>query len=220
MQAYKGLLKVLKGQKVLSIVPLDQLLTEYEREKKIAQFKVGWDNLRGFPKLAAIADEIDRIVYSQLWLRQGFPHVFCEKCHVFADLKAYEDWRWVACPVCRDVVDLRAGIEKAIGTVGADNEWDLQNGVLRIGLWDRIAKSPVYAEIEALEIHDDPSQDLDWSVSAVLEMLHNKRLQGKGGIGIKYIGEPKLGRNALYILHRFAEELPSTATAITASPSK
>lgn len=220
MQAYKGLLKVLKGQKVLSLAPLAQLLVEFEREKKSSRYRLGWDNLKRFPKLAAISTEIDRIVYSQLWLRQGFPHVFCEKCHVFAELKAFDDWRWVTCPVCHDATDLRSGIEKVVGTIGAAQDWDLREGVLYISLWDRNVNRAIYAEVEGLEIHNDPTMDLDWAVSAVLEMLHNKHLRGKGRISIRFIGVPKLGINARHILKRFAEELPEVAEAVVHSTPK
>ena len=78
----------------------------------------------------------------------------------------------------------------------------------------------IYAEIEGLEIHNDPTTDLDWAVSAVLEMLHNKHLRGKGRISIRFIGVPKLGINARHILKRFAEELPEVAEAVVHSTPK
>ncbi len=207
MHAYRNLLKVRKLQEIQSVKTLGKLRADFDREKRIVKYREGWDSLKSFPKLAGFAQQIDKIVYSQLLLRQAYPALFCEKCHAFAERAVHGDWHWVYCPICNDAIDLKPGIERAIGTIGAGSDWDLQNGILRISLWDRIGKRPVYAEIEALEIFEDDTVDLNWAVSAVLEMLHNKHLPSEGQIGIRYIGHPKLGTNVQHILRKFGVEL-------------
>jgi hypothetical protein len=207
MKAYRNLLKVRKLQEIQSVKGLGKLRADFDQEKRLVHYREGWDSMKSFPKLARFADQIDKIIYSQLLLRQGYPALFCEKCHAFAERAVHDDWHWVYCPICNDAIDLKPGIERVIGTIGAGSDWDLQDGILRISLWDRIGKRPVYAEIEALEIVEDETLDLDWAVSAVLEMLHNKHLPSEGQIGIRYIGHPKLGTNVQHILRKFGVEL-------------
>ncbi|HEX2900003.1 MAG TPA: hypothetical protein VHS96_09820 [Bacteroidia bacterium] len=200
MKAYGNLLKVIRAKEVLSLAPLANLLVQYEREKKTAQFKEGWDNFKSFSKIGKLVQEIDRIIYSQLPLRRAFPHVFCYQCHVFGKMNGHGDWRWVSCPVCLEARHLRAGVQKVIGTIGAPTDWELEDGTLRVSLWNRTTQKAVYADIEAIEILQDTVMNTDWAVGAVVEMLTNQHGKTAKQVQVTFVGKPKLSKNSIHLL--------------------
>jgi hypothetical protein len=200
MKAYGNVLKVMKGAEIQSLAELPGLIKEYEREKYIVNFKEDWDSYKGFPHLGDLARKIHKIVYSQLLLRRAFPDVFCGRCHAFAVLEGHLDWRWVRCPICQDAIDLKPGIKMAIGTIGAMLDWDLEDGILRVSLWDGILKRAVYAEVASIEIRGGFDIDYDWAVSAVVEMMRNQHHGGEGDVPVVLVGEVGLSVNSLALL--------------------
>jgi hypothetical protein len=199
-KAYATLLKVLKVRKVLSLRDLDNLIPEHTKEQNRLRLFENLDSDHSRSKIGTLTNAIQNIVYSQLVLRRAFPHVYCEKCHVFGELRGYLDWRWVRCPVCLDAVDLHGGITTVIGTIGAGSNWVVRDGILRLGLWSEARKAGMYAKVSALEIVHGMSIDYDWAVCAVVEMLRNKHPEFEKGIPVHLVGSPPLGKNTLLLL--------------------
>lgn len=201
--AAKDLAKVLSGKHIESLAALEPLLKEYQLATTYFQRKedgtVGQDE----PRIRKAEREIDKIVYSQLLLRRAFPDVYCEKCHVFGEMQAFHDWRWVSCPVCKDAIDLKSGIAKAIGTIGAATPWLLEGNVLKVSVWDTENRRVIPAAISALEVVGLKDIDYDWALSAVLEMLRNRRIEGSAAIPIRLEHSPPLSVNSRNLIRDF-----------------
>ncbi len=201
--AATDLKKALGGKDIISLQGLPALLEEHRKYVH---------TVRMYPRdatkvtrqgLADTTQRIERILFSQLLLRRSFPQVYCQQCHAYAELKAHEDWRWVSCAVCEDAVSLRAGIATVVGQIGGESAWMQEGNALKISLWDRDTRRVIPGEIDSLEIVGGQDMDYDWALSAVVEMLRNRRKEGQKRIPIILTDAPALSNNSRHLIADF-----------------
>ncbi len=143
---------------------------------------------------------IEDIVVSQTRLRHAFPDLYCRECYARAEQFQYEEWVWVRCVQCQDVLHLVPGIVEAIGQIGALSDWQLVEGVLRVNLWDEAKRQARNATISSLEIVGGKAMDYDWAVSAVVEKLNNENPGFGKAIQVRLVNAPPLSSNSLSLL--------------------
>ncbi len=145
-------------------------------------------------------DAIDKIVYSQLILRRSFPDVYCSKCYQRAEWLYSLEWSWVRCVNCKDVVDLVPHIAHVTGQIGEDEPWQLQDGHLKVRLWNDASTKARNADMDALKIIGGSGINYDWAVSAVVEKLRNENQAFGKDIRVRLVDNPALDHNTLRLL--------------------
>ncbi len=201
--ALSDLLPALRGEAMLSVRTMDTYVEEHRFLQKNFKSSDSEKAKRAFEKLHEITLQIDEIVYSQLSVRRAFPDVYCVECYSRAESLHYEEWEWVRCKQCKEVHHLRSGVQKVIGQIGGKpvgSEGLLQNGLLRIDLWDDKSQKGRYGEVDVLEIVGGQPVNYDWAISAVIEKLHNQHQGPVNMLTIKLVDQPKLEVNTLHLL--------------------
>ena len=201
--AMRDLLPVLRGESVLSVRTMDTYVEEHRFLQKSLKSSNSDKVKRAFEKLHEISLQIDEIVYSQLAIRRAFPDVYCTACYARAESQHYEEWEWVRCKQCKEVHDLRLGVEKVYGQIGGDplpNEGSLVNGILHVGLWDEKTQKGRYGEIEVLEIIGGNAINYDWAISAVIEKFHNQHQGPANMLTVRFVANPILEANTIHLL--------------------
>lgn len=148
-------------------VEYGNLLEKVGRRKRKPQHKVD------LARMEEIIPIMDDIVFSQIPLRHAFPHVYCKNCYAWAEPCEFESWEWVRCHQCKEAAGLVAGVEHVIGQVGGVAEWALEEGILRVNLWDDVHRKARIADLDELEIVGGSTINYDWAVNAVLDKLDN-----------------------------------------------
>jgi hypothetical protein len=199
--AYSDLHQVYQGNVLLSVRTMDTYVAEHQylvaqlrRKKRTSRYAPEYD------KLDEITRQIDEIVFSQLPQRRSFPDTFCQDCYARAEHLHYEEWDWVRCRQCKEVHGLRPQIQQVIGQIGGDVDWDLQNGILRVNLWDETQRKGRPADLDVLEIIAGKPINYDWAVSAVVEKMHNQSLGVGMRVAVKLTGAPLLEPNTHHLL--------------------
>jgi hypothetical protein len=143
---------------------------------------------------------MDNLLFSQLPLRHAFPHVICKKCLMRAEKMAYESWDWLRCSRCKQADGLVPGVVRVIGQIGADVPWAIEEGELRVSLWDDATRTARVADLSGLEIVGGKDINYDWAVSAVLGQLHNQGILADRHLDILLRDAPVLEANTLQLL--------------------
>ena len=118
-------------------------------------------------------DAIDDIVYSQVPLKEAYPHLYCKQCMARSEKLKHGEWEWVRCKRCHDVTNLQKGIEFVRGEIGGNVDWKLDNGRLTVRAWDDSHKQAQPLELDELHVFSGAAFDYDWAVSAVVQKLQN-----------------------------------------------
>lgn len=199
-KAYTRLVKALSGKAIRSLAPLPQLIATYEEERRNANFRLEKDNIAKFPALRSVAKEIDEIAYSQFPLVRSFPHLVCRNCHLFAQMKRFEEWRWVHCPSCGEATALVPDIREIVGTIGAKEAWVVQEGTLHVSMWDAARQVTIPTEPASLQVIQGADIDYDWALTAVAEFIANRLANGAKGFPIALPGSISLATNTLAVI--------------------
>ena len=194
------LLPVLRGKMMLSVRTMDIYVEEHKFLEKQQGSKSAAIGESPADKLLEITRQIEEIVFSQLPLRRSFPDLFCEDCYSRAESLTYEEWEWVRCKVCHEVHGLKMGTVKIIGQIGGESNWMLDQGQLRVNLWDDLAHKARFGEVDILEIIGGKPINYDWAVNAVLEKIRNQNQGPANRISVKLSGNPALEVNTLHLL--------------------
>lgn len=102
----------------------------------------------------------------------SFPDVFCTRSRRRAILTDHGFMEVVSSPEGEFNDDLMMGVKEVVGQIGGENDWQLENGVLQVQMWNAEDKKVAMAEIDTLEVLDTAD---DWAVVAVLDKLTNYR---------------------------------------------
>ncbi len=197
---------VIKGNGIPSVLPLEGLCKAYQVNldqipglqssevlKRYEKARIGVD-------LERLANQIDDIIYAQLSLREAYPNVYCKECLSWAEEESFREWKWVRCKRCLDVPHLISGVRAVIGEIGGQQDWNLENEILRIKMWDNAQRKAVNAEIGALRIFAGKEFDYDWAISAVVQKIQNQVETREGQIMVKINGELHLSQNTKRLL--------------------
>jgi hypothetical protein len=187
------------GSGPMSLAPMEKLIHSYATMENALRF----EKLRVSGKktlLAGVGDKIDNIVYSQLKLREGFPHLFCRHCLARPETQRFREWEWVRCRHCKDVSGLVTGVEQVIGQIGGEEDWKLANGVLEVRIWDAWSRQARAAQIDSLMIIGGQEMDYDWAVGAVVQRLQNGREVDDPPVVIKLVKGVRLEQNSMLLL--------------------
>jgi hypothetical protein len=152
--------------------------------------------------------ELRRLLNAQLPLRRGHPHLFCMECYARTVYLRSGEWDWVECRLCGKSGSLETDVKAVIGQVGGDYEWLLEEGILRINLWDQDNKKARAADIDVLEIVDGGEIDYDWALTAVLEVLERRGNAPEKQWHIRAGELPLLQKNTLKLLQRADPRFP------------
>jgi hypothetical protein len=174
--AYKALSNVLTGiAPVRPVGAMQRFQEEYARLLPNTGRKT-YDKKRKaeLKRIEEIIPHMDEIVFSQLPLRHAFPHVYCKDCYAWAERCTYESWSWLRCTQCKETAGLVGGVERVVGQIGGVETWELQEGTLRVNLWDDGQRKARVADMNALEIVGGRSINYDWAVNAVLDKLAHR----------------------------------------------
>ncbi len=169
----------------------------YRRIQKHRMAKYSHENQKGMDEVIA---QMDEIVFSQLPLRRSFPAVYCLDCYSRGERMTYESWDWVRCTACKEATGMHAGVKHVIGQIGAQTDWQLENGVLRLSLWDDAARKARPAQIDSLELVGGHDLQYDWAVGAVVQVLHNRTADTNLRIPVHLSNTPALDANSLRLL--------------------
>ncbi|MFN8394098.1 MAG: hypothetical protein U0176_05425 [Bacteroidia bacterium] len=199
-KAYTRLVKALRDKAVRSLAPMPQLLATYEEERRNANFRLERDNIAKFPALRSVAKEIDDITYSQFPLVRSFPDLVCRNCHEFALMQRFEEWRWVYCPSCGEATALVPGIHKIVGTIGAKEDWVERENTLYVSMWDTARNVPITTDPSSLQVLAGADIDYDWALTAVTELIANRRPTGGKDFPIQLPASITLSANTLAVI--------------------
>ena len=172
----------------------EQLYTQIVKRKKT------WYRRETQEGMDAIIEQMDEIVFSQLPLRRSFPAVYCKDCYSRGERMTYESWDWVRCRSCKEATGMYAGVQQIIGQIGGQDDWLLENGVLKVSLWDDVARKARAAQIDALEVLGGHDIQYDWAVGAVVQVLHNHSADASLRIPVRLSNAPALDANSLRLL--------------------
>jgi hypothetical protein len=153
------------------------------------------------------ARQMDDIVFSQLPLRRAYPDVYCKNCFARGEHQQYEEWDWVRCRQCKEVHALHPGVRQVIGQVGGDADWDLQDGKLRINLWDESQRKAHAADLDVLQVLGGKAIHYDWAVSALVNALHNHDQAIGSRLAVQLVEAPALEANSLQLLKTLDQSL-------------
>ncbi len=195
-----------KGNGIRSVLPLEELCAAYQANlddvpgvqssavlKRYEKARIGVDQAR-------LANQIDDIIYSQLTLREAYPIVYCKQCLSWSEEVSFREWNWIRCKRCLDVQHLVPGVFSVIGEIGGVNEWHLDNGILRIGIWDTVQRKATKAEVDALHVYPGGEFDYDWAISAVVQMIQNQMNSRVQQVPVTIHGKLELSQNTRHLL--------------------
>jgi hypothetical protein len=204
--AMADLLPALKGTQILSVRTMETYIGEHRFLTAQLASRNPREAFRAREKLDEITRQIDEIVYSQLSLRRTFPDVFCGDCYSRAEVLNYEEWHWVRCKQCHEVHGLRTGVRTVVGEIGAgsptleNGHGHLENGTLRVSLWNGQTQKARYGEVDVLVVTGGQGINYDWAISAVIEKMLNQSKGPRNMVSVKLVGNPVLEVNTLHLL--------------------
>lgn len=182
-----------------SLEKMGAYMAKYEEMEEMLRVKaVGLAEKKRI--LADTGKEMDDIVYSQLKLKEGHPHLYCMTCYAKSEEIQFREWEWIRCKRCHDVVGLKKGVREIVGEIGGEMDKNLVEEVLQVRLWDDVTRQARNAEIDALLIVGGKPIDYDWAVSAVVQRLHNQSGDQAMQIPIRILGEVPLSQNSKHLL--------------------
>lgn len=206
------LMQVLKGASVLSVRTMDT----YVREHRFLENQVLSRNpavaRNAVEKLHEITLQIEEVVYSQLILRRAYPDLFCAHCFSRAEDLHYEEWEWVRCKQCKEVHGLAIGARQVIGQIGGDHDWVMENGQVRVNLWDESLHRARYGEVDVLEVVGGKPLNYNWAISAVIEKMHNLHPVAEFRVKVRLVGNPLLEVNTLHLLRTLDPSVMGAST--------
>jgi hypothetical protein len=197
---------ILNGNGIRSVLPLEGLCTAYQANldqtpgvqssavlKRYEKARIGVDQAR-------LANQIDDIIYSQLTLREAYPIVYCKQCLSWSEEVSFREWKWIRCKRCLDVQHLVPGVFSVIGEIGGVKDLHLDNGILRIGIWDTVQRKATKSEVDVLHVYPGGEFDYDWAISAVVQMIHNQMNSRVQQVPVTIHGELELSQNTRHLL--------------------
>ncbi len=192
--------QVTAGHKPMSVKPLETYMVSAGKTYIVKGKGPEAKSLDGKGMVEVNFDYLERVLYSQITLRRAFRHVYCRDCYAWAEQMHFEYWDWLCCTKCKDAPALVPDVRYVTAQVGEPHAWQLQNGELRLGLWDDEKRHARSGSISALEIVGGSDINYDWAVSAVVEKLHNENPAYGKDIRVRLINDPKLDKNTLQLL--------------------
>lgn len=193
--------KLLRGGRALSLRQMDSLISNHRiLDKKRQPGKQIVSHVDYEDHFQKTTQRIAEIIYSQLLLRNAFPHLYCEDCLAHAEEQRYDEWEWVRCVQCKDAVSLVPGVVQVTGQIGGGAPWAVEEGHLRLSLWNPATHQARSAQVTRLEIIGGQALDYDWAVSAVVEKLRNAHPTDGEGVQVSLVGQPALSANSLQLL--------------------
>lgn len=149
-------------------------------ERRIEQFDLLLSRSRQNPtnnmlreEVQRAMDAIDDVVYSQVPLREAYPHLYCKQCKARTEWMKHGEWEWVRCKRCHDVSQMQKGVVQVRGEIGGKVDWELNTGLLTLRAWDETQKAAGPLEVDMLHVYAGAAIDYDWAVSAVVQKLQN-----------------------------------------------
>lgn len=187
--------------RVMSVEPIaEHAQIHSEILKRFAKTRTAWHLKDNKTKTDALSDEIDAIVFSQLPLRRAFPDVYCKLCYARAEHHTYEGWEWINCRRCKQVHGLVPGIQEVVGQIGADEDWKVADGILKLNLWNDASRHVRIADIDALEIVGGKSIQYEWAIAAVVQSLQKQNADPEVKFPVRISLDPPLDANSHRLL--------------------
>jgi len=110
----------------------------------------------------------------QAELVRHFPNTYCLQDYAQGVLYPRWPWKFVIGPTSKGYKHIKAGVKRAIGTIGPLEEVVFADGVIRLSIWDATKNLATPMELDAIEIHSGGDFNYDWAIGAVVEALRNR----------------------------------------------
>ncbi|MFN8394096.1 MAG: HEAT repeat domain-containing protein [Bacteroidia bacterium] len=159
------------------------------------------------PIVLEVESMLDRAARQCLPARRAYPDLLCQACLTRARQMSYKTWVFVHCRHCIRHDLLQAGVKRVVGEIGGVMDWDLKEGLLKIGLWDEERRTARAADIEALHVIGGSNLNYDWAVSAVVEAMQQFQSEMPEALPIELIDNPSISANSVALLRTLSPRL-------------
>lgn len=159
------------------------------------------------PRIMEVESRLDLAARQCLQARRAYPDVLCLACLTRARQLSYRTWVFVHCRHCLRPELLQKGVQRVVGEIGGVSDWDLNDGLLTLGLWDEERRLARAADIDALHVIGGSDLNYDWAVSAVLEAMQQFQSQMPPILPIELLNNPPISANSLALLRTLAPRL-------------
>lgn len=203
---YHQVLRLTGQEKVYGADIVEELI-RYSDELRKKEYAFG--SKRGYAymeKRQRVEGVLKKVLHTHKHIRAQYPHLLCTHCLTRAALKTRSDWEYVRCRSCNSLNHLKGGIEKVVGYIGKDKEWDQQEGTLNLSLWSESDKKARFADIEKLIIVGGKDLNYDWAINAVLEVLKNGAVSADWKVPVIFEGKPELTRNTELLISKLNQQ--------------
>ena len=126
--------------------------------------------------------------------------MYCKLCYARAEHHTYEGWEWINCRRCKQVHGLVPGIQEVVGQIGADEDWKVTDGILKLNLWNNASRQVRIADIDALEIVGGKSIQYEWAIAAVVQSLQKQSADPDVKVPVRISLDPPLDANSYRLL--------------------
>lgn len=158
-------------------------------------------------KVLIVEAEMDRISRQSLNARRSYPHLFCLACLTRARLTTYQTWTFVHCRHCNRTDLLELGVQRVVGEIGGVSDWELQDGVMRLGLWDEERRLARAADLDALHIHGGQNLNYDWAIAAIFDKMEGFHSELPEVLPTELINAPTVSSNSIALLRTLSPRL-------------
>lgn len=199
----------LTGKTRLYGVEIVEELLRYIQELTEKEFKFG--SKRGYQfmeKRLRVEDTLHKILNTHKHLRNAYPHLFCVNCKTRTELRKQENWEYLSCRNCSDINGIISGVEKVVGTIGGNKNWNQQGTTLYFSLWDQEKKKARFADVDELMVIGNQEMNYDWAINAVLEVLRNGAIESDFRLPVTFQHRPELTNNTEMLISQIQPQTP------------